>query len=97
MKIQVGRTYLDGEDTKCRIVEYDAGHSFPFTDEHGCRYLEDGVYRFGRGPEHPKLNLIREVADPEELREEIEGLRREVAELREALLELHRRIKNPNP
>lgn len=86
MKIQVGRTYIDGEGTRCHIVEYDASVADrPFRDEHGCRYAADGAYRSAvlDPGTYPELDLLREEADPEELREEIAELRREVAELRE--------------
>jgi hypothetical protein len=45
MKIEHGKTYLDGYGTKCRLTKRPEGHQtiWVFKDQHGNCYKEDGM------------------------------------------------------
>ena len=65
LKLEVGRTYLNPEGEKIKLVEKTNAKNFPYFDEFMNSYMEDGRY-FGTKSEFDLVSLVPEEDAPAE-------------------------------
>ena len=59
LKLEVGKTYLDGYGDEVTIVSYDGGRSYPFLTDTADDYMEDGRFT----PLPSPSDLVSEVVE----------------------------------
>lgn len=59
LKLEVGKSYINGNGSVVKIVEFSARGSYPYRDDDGLIYSEDG--RYDIDGLFPELNLGEEV------------------------------------